>query len=93
MYEKNFVFIGTNQFKCNAFFVNKNYIEMIKVNIPNQNNLDEFVNSYFRESRDKEGNLNYLNKKDRLEKIKDCEVIDLNSGIDKKIKIKDIITN
>ena len=93
MYEKNFVFIGTNQFKCNAFFVNKNYIEMIKVNIPNQNNLDEFVNSYFRESRDKEGNLNYLNKKNRLEKIKDCEVIDLNSGIDKKIKIKDIITS
>ena len=53
---------------------------------------DEFVNSYFRESRDKEGNLNYLNKKDILEIIKDCEVIDLNSGIDKKIKIKDIVS-
>ena len=91
MYEKNFIFIGTNQFRCNAFFVNKDYIEMIKVNIPNQNNIAEFVNSYFRESRDKEGNLNYLEKKDILEKIKDCEVIDLNSGIDKKIKIKDIV--
>ena len=92
MHSKNFVFIGTNQFRCNAFFVNKDYIEMIKVNIPNQNNIDEFVNSYFRESRDKEGNLNYLNKKDVLEKIKDCEVIDLNSGIEKKIKIKDIVS-
>ena len=92
MYEKNLIFIGTNQFRCNAFFVNKNYIEMIKVKIPNQNNIDEFVNSYFRESRDKEGNLNYLNKKDILEIIKDCEVIDLNSGIDKKIKIKDIVS-
>ena len=91
MYEKNFIFIGTNQFRCNAFFVNKDYIEMINVKIPNQNNIDEFVNSYFRESRDKEGNLNYLDKKDILEKIKDCEVIDLNSGIDKKIKIKDIV--
>jgi len=92
MSKKNFVFIGTNQFKCNAFFVSKDYIEMINVNIPNQNNIDEFVNSHFRESRDKEGNLNYLNKKDVLEKIKDCEVIDLNSGIAKKIKIKDIVS-
>ena len=92
MNAKNFVFIGTNQFRCNAFFVNKDYIKMINVNIPNQNNIDEFVNSYFRESRDKEGKLNYLNKKDILEKIKDCEVIDLNSGIEKKIKIKDIVS-
>ena len=93
MYEKNFIFIGTNQFRCNAFFVNKDYIEMIKVNIPNQNNLDEFVNSYFRESRDNKGNLDYLNKKDIYEKIKDCDVIDLNSEPGKKIKIKDIISN
>ena len=91
MHEKNFIFIGTNQFRCNAFFVNKDYIKMINVKIPDQNNIDEFVNSYFRESRDKEGNLNYLDKKDILEIIKDCEVIDLNSGIDKKIKIKDIV--
>ena len=91
MHEKNFIFIGTNQFRCNAFFVNKDYIKMINVKIPDQNNIDEFVNSYFRESRDKEGNLNYLDKKDILETIKDCEVIDLNSGIDKKIKIKDIV--
>lgn len=91
MGEKNFIFIGTNQFRCNAFFINKDFIEKIKINIPNQNNIDEFVNSYFRESRDKEGNLNYLDKKDILETIKDCEVIDLNSGIDKKIKIKDIV--
>ena len=90
MSKKNFIFIGTNQFRCNAFFVSKDYVKMINVDIPNQNNIDEFVNSHFRESRDKKGNLNYLSKKDILEKIKDCEVIDLNSGIDKKIKVKDI---
>ena len=38
-------------------------------------------------------NLDYLNKKDIYEKIKDCDVIDLNSEPGKKIKIKDIISN
>ena len=34
---------------------------MINLNIPNQINIDKFVNSYFRESRDEKGNLSYLN--------------------------------
>ena len=91
MNEKNFTFVGTNQFRCNAFFVNNNYLKMVNSNIPDQNNIDEFVNSYFRESRDENGNLNYLNKQDIVEKIKDCEVIDLNSDTEKKVKIKDLL--
>ena len=91
MNEKNFTFVGTNQFRCNAFFVNKNYLKMININIPDQNNIDEFVNSYFRESRDENGNLNYLNKKDIIEKIKNCEIIDLSSGIEKKTTVKEVV--
>ena len=91
MNEKNFTFVGTNQFRCNAFFVNKNYLKMININIPDQNNIDEFVNSYFRESRDENGNLSYLDKKDIIEKIQDCEVIDISSDIKKKTTIKDIL--
>ena len=91
MDEKNFTFVGTNQFRCNAFFVNKNYLKMININIPDQNNIDEFVNSYFRESRDENGNLNYLNKKDIIEKIKNCEIIDLSSGIEKKTTVKEVV--
>jgi hypothetical protein len=90
MEEKNFKFIGTNEFKCNSFFVNKNYIKNLKLVIPDQKNLKRFVQSTFRESRDSDGKLSFLSKESAKELIKDCEVIDLNSKNFDKLKIGDL---
>ena len=49
------------------------------------------MDSNIRESRDIKGNLNHLSKEKKIKEIYDCEVIDLSTDIEKKVKIKDII--
>lgn len=91
MKKKGYYFIGTNSFKNNAFFINMNYKKDIYFkNIQNisDSNLKDFTNSNYRESRDKNGKLNFLSDDKRLDQIKDCEIIDFtdNNGTLKKIK-------
>ena len=90
MSEKGFYFIGTNNFKNNAFFINNNYqFDVFFNGFQNVNNLhlETFTNSTFTESRDKKGKLNYLRGKKRWEEIKDCEIVDfLDDGKIKRIK-------
>ena len=91
MAKKNFYFIGTASAKCNAFFVSNDYpMDKYFKNLKLEK-ISYYVDSNLRESRDIKGNLNYLSGEKKLKEIYDCEVVDLSSGIEKKVKIKDII--
>ena len=92
MGEKGFYFIGTNNFKNNAFFINNDFPYNAFFNgfqEINNSKLESFTNSTFSESRDKKGKLNYLREKKRFDEIKDCEIIDFSDN-GKIKKIKDI---
>jgi len=86
MKKKNFSFIGTNLTRCNAFFVQNDYIDLIKIKFPDLEDLSYHTNSNIRESRDKNGNLNYLSGSDRIKSIFECEVFDLNEHKINKIQ-------
>lgn len=93
MKKKGFIFLGVNNLKNNAFFINedfKNNFDKIIKNI-NSNCLNEFTNNEFMESRDKNGNLSLLNKKQQINEIKDCYVINLENSKEDLVKLKDII--
>ena len=91
MAKKNFYFIGTNSVRNNAFFVSNDYpIDRYFKNLKIED-INYYVDSNIRESRDIKGNLNYLSGKNKLKEIYNCEVIDLSSNLEKKVKIKDII--
>ena len=53
---KKFIFLGTNKFKNNAFFVSNEYYEIFKEIKPNDNNLNVYVDHKFMESRNKKKN-------------------------------------
>ena len=91
MQKKGYVFVGTNMFRCNAFFVLQSEVEKINIIIPDLNNLSEFTDSNYRESRSKDGKLNYLSKQNRLKEIKNCEIINLANEKNNICKIKDIL--
>ena len=91
MKKKNFYFIGTNSIRNNAFFISNNYpIDEYFKNLE-INKLNHYVDSNIRESRDIKNNLNHLYGENKLKEIYDCEVIDLSSDKEKKVKIKDLI--
>ena len=89
MFEKNYTFVGSNDLRNNAFFVSNDHIDKIKFKKPNLENLIEFTNATFRESRDQIGNLTFIEPKKILYEIKDCEVIDLKR--DKLVKIRELL--
>ena len=93
MKKKGFYFIGTNNFKNNAFFVNntfsmKKYFSNFQ--ITDLDNLSFHTNSLFKESRDKSGNLNFLSGDKRLEEIKECEIIDFSDNLGTLKRIKEL---
>ena len=91
MAKKNFYFIGTNSVRNNAFFVSNDYpIDKYFKNLRIED-INYYVDSNIRESRDTKGNLNYLSGSKKLKEIYDCEVIDLSSDLKRKVKIRDII--
>jgi len=91
MAKKNFYFIGTNSVRNNAFFISDEYpIDKYFKNLKIED-INYYVDSNIRESRDSKGNLNYLSGAKKLEEIYDCEVIDLSSDLKRKVKIRDII--
>lgn len=93
MEHKGFIFLGVNQLKNNAFFVVEDYKENFVNIIRNLslNKLDNFTNHRFKESRDKNGNLSYLDKKSQIDEIKDCEVVNLKNSKNNLTKLKDLI--
>ena len=89
--KKGFVFLGTNLFKNNAFFVNSDFKDNLFLEIPNNNELNSFTNASFRESRDINNKLNFIDPKDILNEIKKCKVVDLSSSENKVKKIEDLL--
>jgi len=86
MKKKNFYFLGTNMFRNNAFFISNEFDKeshFKSLIIKDIKNIDE---ANFTESRNINGELNYLHGKNKLNKISDCKVVDLNDGNLKKIK-------
>ncbi len=90
MDNKNYYFIGTNELKNNAFFISKDFPK--SEFFPNLiiEDLSNSTDASFRESRDIKGNLNYLSGKKKLQEISECEVVKLDNGDHKKVKIKDL---
>ena len=67
-------FIGTNRAGNNAFFIKQEFVKSLDFELPNNNELDEFVDWRVRESRDMNGNLSFLSKTDALKIISNCRI-------------------
>jgi mRNA-degrading endonuclease HigB of HigAB toxin-antitoxin module len=89
MTEKDYTFLGSNDLRNNAFFISNSHIHKIKINKPKIENLFEFTNATYKESRDQNGKLTFIEPKKILYEIKDCEVIDLKSN--KLVKIRELL--
>jgi hypothetical protein len=82
--EKGYAFVGCNSAGNNAHFVRKDRVGRI----PAKTTVEGYVESRFRESRDKDGNLTFLGGTQRLEAIKDMQVFDIENG--KLVFIRDL---
>jgi hypothetical protein len=92
MKKKGYIFLGCNVECCNAFFILKNKKDLITLNLADENNLSNYFNDYVCDMRDKNGNILNVTINERLEYIKDCDVIDLsNEGLENKVKISDLL--
>ena len=90
MKEKNFYFLGVNLMRNNAFFVSNIFPKdkfFKNLILADSKTIDE---ANFRESRNREGKLNYLDGVDKIKEIFECEVIDLSESLEAKKKIKDL---
>jgi len=93
MKKKNFYFIGTNLLKNNAFFISKDfpkdkYFPNIKIK-----ELNYYTDSNVRESRDDNGNLNYLSGTKKIKQIKNCTVTDFFNNEPEEKKIVELINS
>ena len=77
---KGFTFLGSNRACNNAFFIKNEKINAFSIEIPS--NLELFVDSRVRESRDTSGSLSFLSGKDRLRVIEKMPVINVKSNIE-----------
>lgn len=68
---KGYIYLGSNSAGNNAFFAKKTDFPLERV--PHHN--EDFVISKFRESRNKNGKLNYLNRSDSLIEIGNLELV------------------
>ena len=89
MIEKNYTFIGSDEFNINAFFVSNEYINKIKLKKPNIENLSEFTIGTYNEHPNKDGNPVFIEPEKILPEIKDCEVINLKNN--KLVKIGELL--
>ena len=80
MRNKGFIFIGSNRAGNNAFFLKKELIHLLGITLPDENNLNDFIDWRVRESRDINGNLNYKNLQDSRKEIANCTVLDLQNS-------------
>ncbi len=84
--DKGYLYVGSNQQNLNAFFVKK---DLAMNFLPGfEKNDDNFELSKFRESRDINGELNFLSQSEKLEEIKDLSLFSIADN--KEFKIKDL---
>lgn len=83
--KKGYAFIGSNSNGCNAYFIRKDRLGfMHPVTVE-----EGYVESRFRDSRDKNGRLTFISGAARLGLIEDMPVIDITNG--EVCKIKDLM--
>lgn len=81
--ERNgYYYMGSNSAGNNAFFVRKDCIRSDRL----PKNRNAFVESRYRESRDKCGNLTFVGGGDRLKMIREMELVNLETGRAEYIK-------
>lgn len=83
--KKGYALVGCTSNGNNCFFVKKT---LLSDTIRQLTVEEAYVESAFRDGRDENGNLTYVSGKDRLNVIKDMEVIDVERN--QKVKIKDL---
>ena len=77
---KGFTFLGSNRACNNAFFIKNEKINEFSIEIPT--NLELFVDSRVRESRNTSGSLSFLSGKDRLRVIETMPVVNVKNNIE-----------
>ena len=87
--DKGFTFCGSNLSGNNAFFVKKDLVNSLTLNLPQMNNLARFTDWRVRESRDESGNLSYLYGSERADIIKSLKVLNINN--DTLVELGDVI--
>lgn len=83
---KGYLYIGSNQQNLNAFFVKKDLA--VKFLPGFEKNDSNFEFPKIRESRDVNGELNFLSQSEQLEEIKGLSLFDITDN--KEVKIKDL---
>lgn len=73
----DFIFVGSNRAGNNAFFIKKNFVDLLSFELPDIGHLEDFVDWRVRESRDAHGNLSYLSKEDAITIISDCQLVNI----------------
>jgi len=87
MEQKGYVFVGTNRLNVNSFFVLKELIGKINIQLPDLNNLDEFTDSKINIINT--GEKKFKSISDIKENVKNLEVVDLK--MNQQIKLNEII--
>ena len=80
--KKGYLFAGRNSAGNNAYFIKKD--KMGGLRLPTLQ--EGYVESAFRESRDRNGNLNFLSGNDRLREIRDCMITDVSTNVTTSIR-------
>ena len=75
MKNKGYLFIGSNRLNCNAFFLNEDYLDQIKLKLPNLNDLAEYTKVNFKIF--KKGNNLTVSFSDIKNDLNDLEIFDL----------------
>lgn len=83
---KGYLYIGSNQQNLNAFFVKKDLAMKFLPGFEKNDSNFEFPK--IRESRDVNGELNFLSQSEQLEEIKGLSLFDITDN--KEVKIKDL---
>lgn len=83
---KGYTLVGSNSAGNNVFFVRNDHLNAI----PAKTAKEAYVESKFRESRDRNGNLTYLSGLKRIEEIKHLPIYDVEK--DSTYQLKQIIT-
>jgi len=91
MNKKGYYFLGVNKLRNNAFFINNDFPKEKYFNNIIEKDLKDCTNANFSESRNVEGELSYLRDSEKINEIKNCEVINLATSENSLFQIKDLI--
>lgn len=93
MDRKGYYLLGVNRLRNNAFFINKDYKKNVFFPKISKVNLKEATNFNYTTSRNVQGVLDYLNRKNSLNKIINLDIIDLSKGNKKKTKLETVLSS